>query len=511
MPLMNSLAAVSTCMTYVIQVAFAYLVVWGLCLLVRNARARLQMLGCFLFLATSYWIFLVIPHHAVAPANIPMVTAAAPSQELVPGWSWAIPQWVAAHVSGVSSWALTAYITILLFLLLHLAFKSWALKRFLASGFDAPPDLNAVFEELCRDMGVGKCRLILMPGLRSPAMANWWRPYVLLPAELTFELDETQLANVLRHELIHIRRHDYLWDRLAAVACRMVFFHPVMWLAHRRLRWERELACDEAVVRHHSDGRVEYAECLTTLARWWFLADKNSPGAIGFASSASLLGTRVRALLVEPVACSIYQRGARAAVIVLVLAVTAMSLPGMRLSFYWSQPQERSAAESAAHSFIAARKSNRTIRRVISNNSQADASAHSASAGQGSTVGLAQSSELAVIDKPAMPVFAGLEQHSAPNDVSGASGGVATASMSGRGPTGLGPATSQPTVKKPGWQDTAVDAITTGVAIIRSRSSVPTGTTGAPGGGSSGGGPSVGGTSGGGGGGEGPDHFTGPN
>ena len=511
MLLTNPLAAVSTWMTYLIQVAFVYLVVWGLCLLVPNARVRLRMLGFFLFLATAYWIFLSIPHSATA-VDVLSVTAAAPAHELAPGWSWAIPQFVATHLSRFSIWLLTTYAAIVLMLLLQSAAKSWSLKRFLATGCEAPSDIDNIFEGLCREMCVPRCRLVLMHGLRSPATANWWRPYILLPAELALDLDEHQLANVLRHELIHIRRHDYLWDRLATVACRVVFFHPVMWLAHRRLRWERELACDEAVVRHNNEHRVEYAECLTTLARWWFLADKNSPGAIGFASSASLLGTRVRALLVEPASCSIYQRGARAVLISVVLAVTAMSLPGMRLSFYWSRPQD-GITRPETTSINAARKSSRTTRRVItSDDSQAGSSMRNASADQGSAIAPPASSDLALIDKPTMPLFAGIEQHSAPSDVSGASGdGVATAGASGGGSTGPGLGAPQSTAKKPSWQDTAVDAITAGVAIIHSRTSAPSGTSGGvPG--TSGGGSSGGGSSGGGGGGgEGPDHFTGPN
>jgi beta-lactamase regulating signal transducer with metallopeptidase domain len=72
-----------------------------------------------------------------------------------------------------------------------------------------------------------------------------------------------------------------------------VFFHPAVWLAHRRLRRERELACDLAVVQASADRRLPYAECLVKLVRWCFLARKNSPDAIGFSSSESMLTTRV--------------------------------------------------------------------------------------------------------------------------------------------------------------------------------------------------------------------------
>ena len=77
----------------------------------------------------------------------------------------------------------------------------------------------------------------------------------------------------------------------------------MLWLAYRRLSWERELVCDEAVVEHRGERRVEYADCLATLARWWFQGNEGIT-AIDFASSPSLIATRVRALLREPIAHS---------------------------------------------------------------------------------------------------------------------------------------------------------------------------------------------------------------
>jgi beta-lactamase regulating signal transducer with metallopeptidase domain len=502
MLLNNSLAAMSTWTTYLIQVAFAYLVIWGLCLFLQNPRTRLRMWGGFLFAALAYWIFLLIPRSASGVTTTAASVVPTAAQHLPLGWSWAISHSLAARVSAASGSALILYAGILLLLVIQLAIKSWSLRRFLHDGCDAPGEILSLFEDLCHDLDVPRGQLMLLPGLRSPATAGWWRPVVLLPAELVADLDETQLANILRHELIHIRRHDYLWDRLLALACRIVFFHPVMWLAHRRLRWERELACDDAVVQHCDERRVQYAECLTTLARWWFLADRNSPGAIGFASSASLLGTRVRALLVKPVSYSLHQRAGRAVLIVLVLGVSTLSLPGMRLSFYWTQPQALTTLDSASQGsrFFRVPKSTRRPKSLPSTPSSTVRTTDQASR----LATQIAPGELSLIEKPAMPLFTGAEQRSAPDDISGASGdGVSASAPRASGGGGLG--LPQPAARKPSWTDTAADAITTGVAIIRGRTSVPTGTAGGTGG--SGGGGSGGGSSGG----EGPDHFTAPN
>ena len=87
-------------------------------------------------------------------------------------------------------------------------------------------------------------------------------------------------------------------------------FIPLVWLAYRHLRWERELACDHAVVEKRAESRLTYAECLTRLARWFAEENTRSEG-IGFSSSESLLAVRVRALLCEPSADSNLRKAAR--------------------------------------------------------------------------------------------------------------------------------------------------------------------------------------------------------
>jgi hypothetical protein len=102
------------------------------------------------------------------------------------------------------------------------------------------------------------------------------------------------------------------------------------------MRWERELACDQAVVEDSWDSRLPYAECLTGLARWWFIAEKSSSSGIGFSSSSSLLATRIRELLREPRRVSIFEKGLRTALIAVMFVVGVVFLPSVAVTVYRS-------------------------------------------------------------------------------------------------------------------------------------------------------------------------------
>jgi beta-lactamase regulating signal transducer with metallopeptidase domain len=69
---------------------------------------------------------------------------------------------------------------------------------------------------------------------------------------------------VLCHEMAHLRRWDD-WTQLAqAVAQAMLFFNPAIYWIGRRLKIEREMACDDWVVSTTGEARP-YAACLTHL------------------------------------------------------------------------------------------------------------------------------------------------------------------------------------------------------------------------------------------------------
>ena len=72
-------------------------------------------------------------------------------------------------------------------------------------------------------------------------------PAVCLPADAD-KWSLERLRIVMIHELAHVQRLDTVGELVAQVALVIFWFNPLLWLAVRRMRTEREHACDDRVL-----------------------------------------------------------------------------------------------------------------------------------------------------------------------------------------------------------------------------------------------------------------------
>jgi hypothetical protein len=123
-----------------------------------------------------------------------------------------------------------------------------------------------LFDEAARQSHVeGPVRLLQSGGELMPMTYGTRLPTVVLPASADGWTDDRRRA-VLLHELAHVARCDCFVQRLTSLACALYWPHPGVWWAARRLRTERELACDDLVLAAGAGPR-EYAGHLLDLAR----------------------------------------------------------------------------------------------------------------------------------------------------------------------------------------------------------------------------------------------------
>lgn len=119
-------------------------------------------------------------------------------------------------------------------------------------------------------------RLLRSPATSGPVVFGTLRPTIVLPTE---ELPRnTRLRHVLLHELMHVRRHDPLRRTLVGLATALFWFHPLAWLARRRVEELREICCDAAVAARLGDEAGTYRRSLLETAREWLPRDSAALG-----------------------------------------------------------------------------------------------------------------------------------------------------------------------------------------------------------------------------------------
>jgi len=119
------------------------------------------------------------------------------------------------------------------------------------------------------------------------------RPVILIPAAADEWSDDRRRAVVL-HELAHVARHDCFVQTLAAIATAIYWVHPGVWWAARRLRIEREHACDDRVLRAGAHAH-DYAGHLLEIA--YALRSDVAPALAVTMAAPHQLERRLRALL----------------------------------------------------------------------------------------------------------------------------------------------------------------------------------------------------------------------
>ena len=119
--------------------------------------------------------------------------------------------------------------------------------------------------ELADDLAISRIAFRRSERAAMPVAYGVWRPTVLMPAAAD-GWTEDRLRIVLLHELAHVKRRDCLTHMLAQVACGLYWFNPLAWVAARRVRAERERACDDLVLAAGTPG-PDYADQLLEIAR----------------------------------------------------------------------------------------------------------------------------------------------------------------------------------------------------------------------------------------------------
>lgn len=106
----------------------------------------------------------------------------------------------------------------------------------------------------------------ICPQTTTPLLIGFWKPILLLPQ---VELSEQELAMILAHERVHLKRGDLLVKVLVLVANAVHWFNPVIYRLAKQINAQCELSCDEQVVRGmDEESRRRYGEVLLAMLEY---------------------------------------------------------------------------------------------------------------------------------------------------------------------------------------------------------------------------------------------------
>lgn len=155
-----------------------------------------------------------------------------------------------------------------------------------------PPHWQQRADELRIALGIARNVVVrLTDDVVGPCATRLLRPIIWLPASLLTHTPAAQLEALLAHELAHIARKDWLWNGVQCFIEALLFYHPAMWWLSRRIRQEREHACDDLAVAACGDA-VVLAEALAALAQ-----ERRQAPRLGLAAGGGSLLRRVTRLL----------------------------------------------------------------------------------------------------------------------------------------------------------------------------------------------------------------------
>jgi len=187
---------------------------------------------------------------AIAANALPGGSDSAPWFRIDERWAFAIAAlWLVASLVRAAS----------------LAIHSLRLRRLWNSASPVAADANPCLRLAAVSPARRRVELCTTRELDRPSVIGFFAPRILIPEWLFARLTPGELEQVILHEAEHLRRRDDWTNLFQKLALVLFPLNPALAWIEGRLCREREMACDEGVVRRTQAPQV-YAACLTSLA-----------------------------------------------------------------------------------------------------------------------------------------------------------------------------------------------------------------------------------------------------
>ncbi|NIO29794.1 MAG: tetratricopeptide repeat protein [Candidatus Latescibacteria bacterium] len=268
------------------------------------------------------------PPYAASPETPEAAGGSSGSMPIsIPWYAWGILAWIAGGVFYLS-WCLISHAGV----------------RFIVrKAHPAKNEWNLLLGNLAEEINLRrKVRLLESEHVKAAITAGILNPVIVLPSD-TKEWTENRRRLVLSHELAHVKRWDTLIETFALFVTVVYWFNPLVWLAVKQLRIERERDCDNAVLGTGAKPS-DYAELLMNIAA--DLGGSVRPAwQLSTISQNSNLKDRLMSILNQKINRN---RGSRRSAILAGVLVLMLVLPISASGLWNSQTEEKSQKEKKA-------------------------------------------------------------------------------------------------------------------------------------------------------------------
>jgi len=105
------------------------------------------------------------------------------------------------------------------------------------------------------------------PLVKSPMIFGLFKTYLVFPVRFAEWLSMDEIKYIILHELNHLKNRDNVTNYWIVAFQLIYWFNPLIWIAFKQMRLDREIACDIAVLHTLDDRcRAEYGNTIINVA-----------------------------------------------------------------------------------------------------------------------------------------------------------------------------------------------------------------------------------------------------
>lgn len=135
--------------------------------------------------------------------------------------------------------------------LLTMVFSVLKLYRISKKAAPVSEDIDWMFKKCCNEIGLSGNIKLKRGDVNIPMIFGVFNTVIILPDLI---MPSKDIRNILLHELVHFKRGDTALNYLMALFKALYWFNPIVWMAFRLMKNDREISCDEAVIEKTGDS-----------------------------------------------------------------------------------------------------------------------------------------------------------------------------------------------------------------------------------------------------------------